>query len=192
MKFGLGKKKKEFSDEELIEQYQRTGNTYFVGELFQRYTRLVSALSLKYMKNEADAEDAVMEVFELVMRDLKTHDVKNFNAWVYSVARYHCLKKKRQNTKEREGQETIYKQGGEEDPLLEREEALLKEAQLTQLNEAMSELSEEQKQCVELFYLQEKSYKEVAEITGYSMKQVKSYLQNGKRNLKGHLTKLDG
>jgi len=55
------------------------------------------------------------------------------------------------------------------------------------LKEAMTSLNREQGLCVTLFYLEEKSYKEVVEITGFSSNQVKSYIQNGKRNLKLYL-----
>ena len=65
----------------------------------------------------------------------------------------------------------------------------LKEVKLQQLEEGITKLNSEQKICVELFYLQNKSYVEVAEITGYELNQVKSYIQNGKRNLKIYLEK---
>jgi RNA polymerase sigma factor (sigma-70 family) len=63
-----------------------------------------------------------------------------------------------------------------------------KEINLSNLNEALKSLAEKQRICVELFYLQEKSYNEVAEITGFTMNEVKSFIQNGKRNLKIYLT----
>jgi RNA polymerase sigma-70 factor (ECF subfamily) len=52
------------------------------------------------------------------------------------------------------------------------------------LEEAIQELSEEQKLCVNLFYLQKKSYQQITDRTGFTLMQVKSYIQNGKRNLK--------
>jgi RNA polymerase sigma-70 factor (ECF subfamily) len=59
-----------------------------------------------------------------------------------------------------------------------------KEKQFVALENAIEELSAEQKKCVDLFYLKEKSYVEIAEITGFTLNEVKSYIQNGKRNLK--------
>ena len=49
---------------------------------------------------------------------------------------------------------------------------------------SLEELNPEQKQCLILFYLEKKSYQEISENTGFSLMQVKSYIQNGKRNLK--------
>lgn len=57
------------------------------------------------------------------------------------------------------------------------------EDRVVELERELGNLSKEQQVCVELFYLKDKCYQEVAEITGYTMNQVKSYIQNGKRNL---------
>ena len=59
-----------------------------------------------------------------------------------------------------------------------------KDLLLQKMEAAINKLNPDQQQCVKLFYLEKKSYSEVAEITGFTMLQVKSYLQNGKRNLK--------
>jgi RNA polymerase sigma factor (sigma-70 family) len=193
--FGKRNQKKQLTDDELIAQYKRTGETWYVGELFQRYTHLISALALNYLKNPTITEDAVMDIFEVLVEDLKKHEVKNFKAWLYSVTKNHCLKKKRQLRKETIVEADSIKNGS---ALMEFEhqqdhtnEAFKKNAQLDQLEEAINLLAEEQKKCVQLFYIEEKSYKEVAEITGYSMNQVKSYIQNGKRKLKGYLKPID-
>ena len=192
MKSFLRKKTKQLTDAELIGLYKSSDDTFYVGELFQRYSHLIAALAFKYLKDSDETEDAVMDVFEIMTRDLRTHEVKNFNAWIYSVTKNHSLKLKRKKNKEREQEDSLKYNGHDlfgtttdED----RERAVNKDRQLTELEEALKGLSEEQKRCVELFYLNNKSYAEVAEETGYTMKQVKSYLQNGKRNLKGHLTK---
>lgn len=49
---------------------------------------------------------------------------------------------------------------------------------------ALKELKADQKTCVELFYLKHMSYGDIVDVTGYDLKKVKSYIQNGKRNLK--------
>ena len=163
---------------------------YYVGVLFQRYTRMVSALAYNYLKDALDTEDAVMEVFETITKDLKQHEVKNFNAWLYSVTKNHCLKLKRQRAKARQVNDNLLASDASVLGLnaeTEREMALLKNQRLDVLEEALQGLSNEQQQCIELFYLKEKSYKEVSELTGFSLKQVKSFLQNGKRNLQVQL-----
>jgi RNA polymerase sigma factor (sigma-70 family) len=189
----LRKKTKQHTDAQLIELYKSSKDTFYVGELFQRYSHLIASLAFNYLKNSNETEDAVMDVFEIMTRDLRIHDVKNFNAWIYSVTKNHSLKLKRKRNKERDQEEGLKHNGHdlfgsttEED----KERSIAKDEQLNSLEEALKTLSEEQKRCVELFYLNNKSYTEVADETGFTMKQVKSYLQNGKRNLKGHLTKL--
>ncbi len=174
------------SDDELITSYKRSGEPYYAGVLFQRFTQHLAVVTYKYLKKQADAEDALMEVFEIILRDLKTHDVINFRAWAYSVTKHHCLKKLKSENDKKFKPESVLKQIADEtnydfDPYL-------LDNQIEDLKKAISNLVPEQRICIDLFYLQEKSYKEVSESTGFSLNEVKSYLQNGKRNLKGLLT----
>jgi RNA polymerase sigma factor (sigma-70 family) len=123
------------------------------------------------------------------MKDLEKTDVQNFKAWIHVVTRNQCLMKLRKQSKtvsREQDIETIEHSLASDS---DQEEKKLKEQQLTQLEEAILELKPEQKQCVELFYIQQKCYQDVAEITGFTLKQVKSFIQNGKRNLKIILTK---
>lgn len=175
------------SDIELIEQYKSTGDLKVVGALYQRYTHLVAVLCMKYLKNRTDSEDAAMDIFEILIKDLKHHDVQNFKAWLFTVIRNYCFKRlkarQRQKDKEREfskNDESFMESGLNQD--LESESDII-QRNIGKLQEAMNSLKSEQKECIELFYLKEKSYKEVEETTGYDIKKVKSYIQNGKRNL---------
>ena len=63
-----------------------------------------------------------------------------------------------------------------------------KEIMVLYLSTGMDSLKEEQRTCVEMFYLRDMSYQQIADETGYSMNEVKSYIQNGKRNLKNYIT----
>ncbi|HEU4716408.1 MAG TPA: sigma-70 family RNA polymerase sigma factor [Bacteroidia bacterium] len=185
IRFLWPKKETQLSDQELIEEYRRTSNSWYAGELFRRYTRLITAVAYNYLQNNVDTEDAVMEVFEIILRDLQHHEVNNFKTWVYSVTKHLCLKKLRKDAMEvTDVEHALRNMTAEEAP---KSEALRLEEQLEKLREALLRLSEEQKKCIELFYFKEKSYKEVSELTGFSVNEVKSYLQNGKRNLKGYL-----
>ncbi|MCB0856062.1 MAG: sigma-70 family RNA polymerase sigma factor, partial [Bacteroidetes bacterium] len=174
--------------------YKESHDPVFVGELFERYTHMVFLVCMKYLKDEVESEDISMQIFEKLIKDLKKYEVRKFKYWLYTVTKNQCLihleKKKRLRSKADEFRET--EQGLVES---ERELSLLdevdsREEQLTHLEEALQLLNEEQRLCLELFYLQQKSYQEVSELTGYDMKQVKSYIQNGKRNLKIHLSKM--
>ena len=183
----FGKRTKQHSDEELIALYKQSGDPVHAGELYMRYTQLISALAYKYLKDANETEDAAMDIFEVLLRDLKSHEVKNFKAWLFSVTKNHCLKRKRQIAKERKGGEQVLIN---EAPVLglnaeeEREQAILKNERMDKIEEALGELTAEQRRCVEMFYLKQMSYQEISDETGFTLKAVKSYIQNGKRNIK--------
>ncbi|MFC2102181.1 RNA polymerase sigma factor [Bacteroidota bacterium] len=173
------------SDIEVVLRYKQTRDKELVGELFRRYTRFVFLVCMKYMKDEEQAKDAAMQVFEALFEKLKKHEIHNFKPWLHSVAKNHCLillrKKKRLPV--------IHEDQFREFPDLVESEYLLhlsdeKESELTKLEDAILSLNKEQRTCIELFYLKKMCYQEVAAKTGYSDKQVKSYIQNGKRNLR--------
>lgn len=174
-------------DYEIIKLYKETGNPEWVGVLFERYTHLVFGICLKYLKDEEDSKDAVMEIFESFFKDLLIHDVKNFKSWLYSVSKNFCLMQLRKLKIISRTEEITEKKMNHSFVEFMQELHPYKEQEIDELfnklQEAMGQLKPGQKRCIELMYLQEKSYKEVAEITGYNLKQVKSYIQNGKRNL---------
>lgn len=182
------------SDLELVVRYKQSGKAHYAGVLFQRYTHLIFGICLKYLKNEEDGKDAVMDIFEQITVALLKHEVSNFKSWLHTLTRNHCLMKLRQPEVKRtithdftEADENLIVENAETEHLLEGDE---REAQLRHLPEALNQLNAEQKVCLELFYLQDKSYQEVADATGYNLNQVKSYIQNGKRNLKIVLSRL--
>lgn len=192
--FNFGKQNiSQKADDELVREYKSTGNSSVVGELYKRYAHLVFGVCLKYLKEENAAQDMVMEVFEKLLNDLRNHDVQNFKSWLYMVAKNQCLMLLRKQ-KGKESVELKTDRGEDEDDEAVENELIghlddvdLKETQLQHLEEGLTTLNDEQRRCLELFYLQHKTYVEVAEITGFDMKQVKSYIQNGKRNLKIYL-----
>lgn len=177
------------SDDELIDRYRKQKDNRFLGELFGRYIRFVFLVCMKYLKNEELAKDMSMQVFEKVMSDLYRFDIENFKSWLHVVTKNACLMHIRSN------KHHLLTNIEEKNAAIKNMEFLAfehhnkeeYELRLDQLEKAMSILDDNQKQCIDLFYLKEKSYKEVADITGCSMNQVKSYIQNGKRNLKQHL-----
>ena len=189
--FFLRKNIKKLSDETLVQRYRDTENPDFVGELFERYADMVFLVCMKYLKNEAESEDASMQIFEKLLVDLPRYEVRTFKYWLHTVIKNHCLawldKQKRNRQKADVYQELAQAdvENGQEMTL--HNELSMKEIQLQQLEQAISLLGPEQRTCVELFYIQRNSYQEVSTKTGYTLKQVKSYIQNGKRNLKNHL-----
>lgn len=139
---------------------------------------------MKYLKNEEEAKDAVQQIFLKTLTELPKYKVDYFKSWLYTIARNHCLMKLRDK-----GKQTIEINERMSLPVLEEEENkrlfhLMKDREFTLMNEALKELLPEQKTCIEAFYLDRKTYQQIAEKTGFNYMQVKSYIQNGKRNLK--------
>ncbi|RZL46127.1 MAG: sigma-70 family RNA polymerase sigma factor [Pedobacter sp.] len=172
----------EQDDLSLIAAYQQSGDLEVLGTLYNKYMHLVFGVCLNYFKDEEQSKDAVMQIFEELVVKLKIHQVQNFKSWLHVLSRNHCLMALRKSAKN----PTV----AMEDNFVENGEFVhldiddTKETQLTIMEKCMETLTEEQRVSVDLFYLQEKCYKEVADITGYDMLKVKSYIQNGKRNLK--------
>lgn len=186
----------QYSDQEIIALYRESSDPEWIGILFERYTHLVLGICLKYLKSEEDSKDAVMQIFENLMDDLLNHHVDHFKSWLYTLTRNHCLmqlRKLRTINRYRESElnrirESIMESA--EETHLNNEKEL--DHMLEALSDGIASLSREQSQCLELMYLKDKSYKEIASLTGYNLNQVKSYIQNGKRNLQRILSKGDG
>ncbi len=172
--------------------YKEKERKDIMGELYKRYTQFVFLISMKYLKDEESSKDSVMQIFEKLFSDLLNHKVDNFKSWLYMVTRNHCLmqlRKSQVNLRNR----VEYKKDTEDfmeiDLNSHLKEKETEENKIETVQDAVNQLNKEQKECVNLFYLQGKSYQETAELTSYSIKNVKSYIQNGKRNLKNILTK---
>jgi RNA polymerase sigma factor (sigma-70 family) len=186
------KSRQAMADQDLISHYRSSGDSAFVGELFERYSIPIYAICRKYFKDEDDAKDAAMEVFEYLLQELKKYDIQTFKSWLARATSNFCLMRIRKN-RSQEGKADEFKKNElavmeSVQDLHPEVEATEKELELQKLEAALGGLNEEQKTCLELFYLQGKSYEEVAELTGYNYNQVKSFIQNGKRNLKIRLT----
>ena len=171
------------TDQELLEKFHADHNNEWLGILLERYTLLLLGVCMKYLKNEDDAKDSVQQIYLKVIQELHKYKVEYFKSWVYMVAKNHCLMilRDKHGKIPAEINEKMMAAPGEE---TDRNALLLNDQALEMMEEALKELNPEQKQCVTLFYLEKKSYQEINEKTGFSMLQVKSYIQNGKRNLK--------
>lgn len=173
-----------YTDNELINNFLETNNNEFVGALYERYGHLVLGLCIKYMKNKDEAKDLVIQIFSGLLTDLKKHKIQFFKSWLYVYSKNSCLmelrKRQRELKKELDLQDNVHliMDFSSPDHLKEKEQ------QISTMESALEKLNKEQKICIELFYLKNKSYVEIMEITGYSNNDVKSYIQNGKRNLK--------
>ena len=173
-----------YSDLDLINNYLQKNDNFFVGLLYERYGHLVLGLSIKYLKNKDEAQDAVIQIFSNLLNDLKKHKIQYFKSWLYVYSKNFCLMelRKRQSMlkKELELKENVHLVMDFSNPDHLNE----KEVQIAIMEQAIEQLNSEQKTCIELFYLKNKSYVDIEEITGFTNNEVKSYIQNGKRNLK--------
>jgi len=142
---------------------------------------------MKYLQNEELCKDLVMDIFEKITVDLNKHKIENFKSWFYSVVKNQCLmllranKSKQKHLKNIEAEQKLFM---ENQSYLHHTNSISTETKANYVNDAMNELKHNQANCLKLFYYEDKSYDEIADSTGFSIKQVKSYLQNGKRNLK--------
>lgn len=166
------------SEKEILKKYKESGDLKLLGKLYAPYMHLVLGVSLKYLQNKQSAEDAVMQIFEKLIIDLRKHEVSNFKGWLHVTTRNYCLMELRRTK-------------GKENSSIESMEFSIPEHHddEVKLNEEFLEvciktLKAEQKKCIELFYLEEKCYQDIVNITSFELKKVKSYIQNGKRNLK--------
>ncbi|WP_298710060.1 sigma-70 family RNA polymerase sigma factor [Chitinophaga sp.] len=170
------------SDQDLLQRYKADGNTEWIGVLFDRYAILLLGLCMKYLKNEEDARDSVQQIFLKVLSEIHRHEVIYFKAWIYQVAKNHCLMQLR-HKKDMELKEELVPGAAEQEDIRQTAH-VQKDLMLDNMERALGELNPDQAIAVRLFYLDKKSYQEISDITGFNAGQVKSYIQNGKRNLK--------
>jgi len=170
------------TDQELLARYYEEHNNQWLGLLLQRYTLLLFGVCMKYIKEEEEARDCVQQIFVKVITELPRYHVEFFKAWIYTIARNHCLMRLRDRHRHQttlsETMLAAWDEAGGNTRHWEKEQLL------QSMGQALEELGKEQKLCVTLFYLEKRSYQEIAASTGFSLMQVKSYIQNGKRNLK--------
>jgi RNA polymerase sigma-70 factor (ECF subfamily) len=180
-------------DEELVERFAKTQQPAYFEELYRRYVHLAYGVCLKLMKNEDDSRDVVADVFRILYQKLPTANLRSFKAYLYTVSRNESIGKLRQRRSEMNKQTAFQKTAAAGDSFMENEGflSLMNSAPDKEklVEAAVQELGEEQRTCVRLFFYEDKSYKDIAAQTGFTEKQVKSYLQNGKRNLRIRLEK---
>jgi RNA polymerase sigma-70 factor (ECF subfamily) len=179
------------TDRDLLGRFYEKRDNAWLGALLERYTLLLLGVCLKYLKNEEEAKDSVQQIFLKVIQELSKYRVEYFKSWIYTVARNHCLMKLRD------------RQGKIPAEITEKTAIIAPETDLSQnyrdrdrllelMSRALVSLNPEQHQCVTLFYLEKKSYQDIADLTGFTLMQVKSHIQNGKRNLRILIDKQSG
>ena len=173
---------KHITDQELLERFYADRDNQWLGILLERYTLLLLGVCMKYLKNEEQARDSVQQIFLKAITELQKYRVDYFKSWIYMVAKNHCLMQLR----DKPGKNTVEVKDNIPAEAIEadKESLILNEKTYEYMGEALKELNADQQLCVTLFYMEKKSYQQIAEQTGYNMMQVKSHIQNGKRNMR--------
>jgi RNA polymerase sigma-70 factor (ECF subfamily) len=176
-------KTEKLSDEDLLNKYRDSGDAEYFGILYSRYIPLLYGVCLKYFADADKAQDAVMQVFENIFPKILQYDIKTFRTWIYSVAKNHCLQtlRKKKNEIFVDFNSDIMESDEVLNLLSEEENGNERQAILKQ---CVEKLPATQRNTVLLFFVKEMSYQDIVDSEGYTMNQVKSYIQNGKRNLK--------
>jgi RNA polymerase sigma-70 factor (ECF subfamily) len=180
--FSLHKKKESDSDEILLSKFKETRKAEYFQQLYERYIPLIYGLCLKYLQSPEQSQDAVIDIYENLSQKIQDYEIKVFKNWLYSVVKNHCFHILKENKKEiivnfdsqlmeSDSSFTLFDDSRDE----EKESAL---------NECLEKLPEPQRIAVEKFFYEDKSYADIVDETGFHLKSVKSYIQNGKRNLK--------
>jgi RNA polymerase sigma-70 factor (ECF subfamily) len=181
----------ELADEQLLALYLESDDKELVAILFERYTHLVYGICLNYLKDNDQCKDAVMEIFESLFHKLAIHKVNNFRNWLYSVTRNYCLMELRKNGSYNKARDHYLanEENGYEEFITEEDELMYSKSVILS---ALEQLNPDQGTCIKLMYIEDKSYRDISTITGLTMNEVKSHVQNGKRNLKNFLLKQNG
>jgi RNA polymerase sigma-70 factor (ECF subfamily) len=178
-------------DELLVSLYLESQDKELVAELFERYTHLVYGICLNYLQDPDLSKDAVMDIFESLFSKLSVHRITNFRSWLYTVTRNHCLMDLRKAGSQNKAKDRLKTELSETESMqdVEEEDEMMLNKGL--IISAVEQLNNEQGTCIRLMYIDDKSYRDISAITGFTMNEVKSHIQNGKRNLKNLLHKQD-
>lgn len=181
MPWGLKKRLSDQSDEALARMYYKNGDERALSTLYQRHSHTILGICAKYLDNAQDCEDAAMDIYVLLTKKLRKHQVANFKSWLYQTVKNHCLRQIKNKERQRRvlDDSRVFQQVSDNEQSPEKSEKMVRA-----LRKALSQLKPEQRKCVSLFYLEEHSYKEVSHMTGLPLKKVKSHIQNGKRNIR--------
>ncbi len=170
------------SDEALLQLFREHQSQDVLAQLYLRYSDLTFGTCIKYLKDEDAAKDAVMNVYQELVRKLPGHDVANFKSWLYVFTKNYCLMQLRKSKNNITLPiENDFMQSAES---LHLDDITSKEKEFDQLHACLGQLQDEQRKCISFFYLEQKCYNEISALTGHDWNKVRSLIQNGKRNLK--------
>jgi RNA polymerase sigma factor (sigma-70 family) len=170
-----------------IENYLKTGDKQYWGRIFEKYKKQIFVRCLRILNNSEDARDLTSEAFIKAFENIQNFDLKrSFFPWLYQLTTNLCIDHIRRK-------KLIQFNQIEDQVISENPEDVIVNLERKELGnhikQAIRKLKRPQKRCFCLFYIQQKSYKEIAELTGYSFNEVRSYIQNGRRKFKSIMEK---
>jgi|WetSurMetagenome_2_1015567.scaffolds.fasta_scaffold62290_1 RNA polymerase sigma-70 factor, ECF subfamily len=187
MKFiNPAKNKAPKSDEELLKEFNSSGNLDILGELYSRYMHLVYGVCLKYLRDREESKDAVMQIFEKLVVEIPRHSIETFRNWLHVVTKNYCLMQLRSDKSQKEkltewiNDSVVFMENSQIMHPIDEDGGTLEKG----LADCIERLKGEQKECIRLFYFENRCYNEIALNLDLDEKKVKSHLQNAKRNLK--------
>lgn len=169
------------TDEQLLKLYAESGDDHYLSLLYTRYVEMIYGVCLKYYKNSTEAKDAASEVYLLLLRRTKGKEIDNWKPWLYTVVKNYCLEQLRSRSNKLPKQlaaDTVYS----EEVYHPTSES--NEAEVQKLESCIEGLEADQQSCIRMFYLEKRSYQELSDVLHLSWGQVRSRIQNGRRNLK--------
>lgn len=175
---------KHLSDQELLHQFKASGNNMYLGLLLERYSLMLFGVCMKYLKHEEEAKDAVQHVYAKAIVELKKYHVEYLKSWLYMIARNYCLMQLRSKSQQQTTTTDIIEVADETVDWYIRQATADTQFLMQLTEQGLMQLPEQQNKCITLFYLSRKSYQQICDLTGYSLMQVKSNIQNGKRNIR--------
>ena len=146
-----------------------------LAEMYQRNVNSVYKLSYIYLKNIADAEDAVQSVFlKLLQKNMRFNDCAHEKAWFITTTKNHC----------KDILKSWWRQRCVDFETLSEMASQDQNPEETELTAKLLDLSEKYRVVLYLYYLEEYSVREIAGLLGRNESTIQSQLQRGREKLK--------
>jgi len=158
-------------------------------QLVERYQYFVFTIAFKILRSREEAEEAAQDVFVKVYKTLNSYEQKSkFSTWLYTVTYRTAIDvaRKKQLLTDSIDDDAHFLQieDAEDNPLQEVQHGDLQ----TQLQFVINQLRPDDAALITLFYLNEKTVKEISEITGLTETNIKTKLHRTREALRDYLS----
>lgn len=153
-------------------------------QVLEVYSQKIFHLALSLLRDQMLAEDLTQDVLLRIWKGLPGyHGEASVSTWIYTIARNACLTelKRRANRPTVSLSEVGFEANADAIPTLQYHDPEAGTA--LDVNQLLAQIPDKYRQVVSLFYLEQKSYEQVAALLGLPLGTVKTYLYRGKREL---------